>query len=50
MVNWHDPQQACAEYKRLDDKYDTDELSPLHHDNRCPIHNPFTVVKEMTWN
>lgn len=40
-MNWHDPEQACAEYKRLDAKYHTDERSPLHHDVRCPKCSPF---------
>lgn len=35
MVDWNDPKQACAEYKRLDAKFDTHWLSPLHHDQRC---------------
>jgi hypothetical protein len=46
-MNWHDPQQACAEYKRLDAKYGTDARSPLHHDQRCPACSPFLVVAEV---
>ena len=44
-MNWHDPQQACAEYRRLDAKFHTDARSPLHHDQRCPVHSPFLAER-----
>lgn len=44
-MNWHDPIDACAEYKRLDDKYSTDQRSPLHHDMRCPVHAAFLAER-----
>ena len=44
-MNWHDPVQVCAEYKRLDVKYETDVRSPLHHDMRCPVHSPFLAER-----
>lgn len=28
----------CELFHRLDKKYGTITRSPLHHDNRCPIH------------
>lgn len=31
-------EQQCSEFKRLDIKFATISRSPLHHDNRCPIH------------
>lgn len=32
------PEKWCAEFKRLDVEHKTPHNSPLHHDNRCPIH------------
>lgn len=45
MVDWNDPQQACAEYKRLDEKFDTHWTSPLHHDMRCSLCSPFVAER-----
>ena len=35
---WHDQDKACAELRRLDANYATNPRSPIHHNNRCPIH------------
>lgn len=42
-INWNDHSQACAELKRLDARFGTSPDSPLHHDNRCSVHNQFMV-------
>lgn len=41
MFDWKNAtdQERCKEYKRLDAKFNTVVLSPLHHDARCPIHH-----------
>lgn len=44
-MDWNDLKQACAEYKRLDEKFGTDDRSPLHHDNRCPLHASAFMVE-----
>jgi len=44
-MNWNDPHQACAEYKRLDAKFGTEMPSPLHHDMRCPTCSPFIAER-----
>lgn len=31
-------EEKCAQFRKLDGKFNTSENSPLHHDNRCPIH------------
>lgn len=33
-------QQYCKRLQQLDIEYQTDTKSPLHHDNRCPLHGP----------
>ena len=38
-VNWHNPHAACAEYKRLDAKFNTDPKDPMHHDQRCGLNH-----------
>jgi hypothetical protein len=30
--------ERCAYLHMLDDRFDTPVESPLHHDNKCPIH------------
>lgn len=32
------PTKQCAHLHSEDAAYGTDPLSPLHHDNRCPLH------------
>ena len=36
--DWRNPAVKCAELTRLDIEFATTPVSPLHHDNRCPIH------------
>lgn len=40
MFDWSkaELQEECDEYKRLDELFKTSPDSPLHHDNRCPLH------------
>lgn len=34
-----DPAQFCAHLRKMDERYNTDPDTPLHHDNRwCPVH------------
>lgn len=33
------PNHTCENLKALDNKYQTDKRSPLHHDNACPLHS-----------
>ena len=39
VINWPTTDSGwCEWFKRLDKEYDEPKNSPLHHDNRCPIH------------
>jgi len=31
--------KECKEWRELDKQFKTDPRSPLHHDNRCSVHN-----------
>jgi hypothetical protein len=39
-------QEYCERLRYLDDFYQTDKNSPLHHNKRCPIHDKRFIVKE----
>lgn len=32
------PEDWCEHLLALDEQYGTTSVSPLHHDNRCPVH------------
>lgn len=34
----HTDAEWCAYFRKLDEKFGTHPRSPLHHDNRCPLH------------
>lgn len=45
LTDWpRTPEQWHAWFVRLDRKFGTDRRSPLHHDNRCPLHSRTAVA------
>lgn len=39
-------QTECQRWRELDERFDTDPRSPLHHDNRCRTCRQSTQKKE----
>jgi len=38
-VEWPSTEEGwCQWFRDLDERYDTEPGSPLHHDGRCPLH------------
>lgn len=46
LFNWGSapPAAVCRKLVNMDRHFGTSKLSPLHHDNRCPIHRVTNVT------